>query len=142
MMEWKWIVDKRYKRINETIIFIHHNSSSNVITIQHKIFKSQFVVLFLIREHACREGGLGFRFVYCSMSFKWQQSDILELFFSYFMIFFFSYLFLKNQMLNKYLNDSDKGHLQYLTLLGLGLIKINDVSANFNNPRPSLILNN
>ena len=29
----------------------------------------------------------------------------------------------------------------YLTLLGLGLIKINDVSANFNNPRPSLILN-
>ena len=30
----------------------------------------------------------------------------------------------------------------YLALLGLGLIKINDVSANFNNPRPSLILNN
>ena len=30
----------------------------------------------------------------------------------------------------------------YLTLLGLGLIKINDVSTNFNNPRPSLILNN
>ena len=30
----------------------------------------------------------------------------------------------------------------HLTLLGLGLIKINDVSANFNNPRPSLILNN
>ena len=29
-----------------------------------------------------------------------------------------------------------------LTLLGLGLIKINDVSANFTNPRPSLILNN
>ena len=29
-----------------------------------------------------------------------------------------------------------------LTLLGLGLIKINDVSANLNNPRPSLILNN
>ena len=29
-----------------------------------------------------------------------------------------------------------------LTLLGLGLIKINDVSANFNNPRHSLILNN
>ena len=29
-----------------------------------------------------------------------------------------------------------------LTLLGLGLIKINDVSGNFNNPRPSLILNN
>ena len=29
-----------------------------------------------------------------------------------------------------------------LTLLGLGLIKINDVSANFNIPRPSLILNN
>ena len=28
-----------------------------------------------------------------------------------------------------------------LTLLGLGLIKINDVSANFNKPRPSLILN-
>ena len=35
-------------------------------------------------------------------------------------------------------------HLQdsFLTLLGLGLIKINEVSANFNNPRPSLILNN
>ena len=32
--------------------------------------------------------------------------------------------------------------VQDLTLLGLGLIKINDVSANFNNPRPSLILNN
>ena len=32
--------------------------------------------------------------------------------------------------------------LKTLTLLGLGLIKINDVSANFNNPRPSLILNN
>ena len=30
----------------------------------------------------------------------------------------------------------------FLTLLGLGLIKINDLSANFNNPRPSLILNN
>ena len=29
-----------------------------------------------------------------------------------------------------------------LTLLGLGSIKINDVSANCNNPRPSLILNN
>ena len=29
-----------------------------------------------------------------------------------------------------------------LTLLGLGLIKINTVLANFNNPRPSLILNN
>ena len=28
-----------------------------------------------------------------------------------------------------------------LTLLELGLIKINDVSANFNNPRPSFILN-
>ena len=28
-----------------------------------------------------------------------------------------------------------------LTLLGLGLIKINDVSANLNNPRPLLILN-
>ena len=27
----------------------------------------------------------------------------------------------------------------FLTLLGLGLIKINEVSANFNNPRPSLI---
>ena len=32
--------------------------------------------------------------------------------------------------------------IRSLTLLGLGLIKINDVSANFNNPRPSLILNN
>ena len=31
---------------------------------------------------------------------------------------------------------------QLLTLLGLGLIKINDVSANFDNPWPSLILNN
>ena len=29
-----------------------------------------------------------------------------------------------------------------LTLLGLGLIKINDVSANLNNHRPLLILNN
>ena len=29
-----------------------------------------------------------------------------------------------------------------LTLLGLGSIKINDVSANFNDHRPSLILNN
>ena len=29
-----------------------------------------------------------------------------------------------------------------LTLHGLGLIKINTVSANFNNPWPSLILNN
>ena len=28
-----------------------------------------------------------------------------------------------------------------LTLLGLGLIKINDVSADFRKPRPSLILN-
>jgi hypothetical protein len=34
------------------------------------------------------------------------------------------------------------GYVNVLTLLGLGLIKINDVSANFNNPRPSLILNN
>ena len=32
--------------------------------------------------------------------------------------------------------------LMTLTLLGLGLMKINTVSANFNNPRPSLILNN
>ena len=32
--------------------------------------------------------------------------------------------------------------LMALTLLGLGLIKINTVLANFNNPRPSLILNN
>ena len=29
----------------------------------------------------------------------------------------------------------------YITLLGLGLIKINTVLANFNNPRPSLTLN-
>ena len=29
-----------------------------------------------------------------------------------------------------------------LTLLGLGLIKITNVSANFNNPRPSLTLDN
>ena len=39
---------------------------------------------------------------------------------------------------------SDWGNMVflYLTLLGLGLIKIiNNVSANFNNPRPSLILN-
>ena len=28
-----------------------------------------------------------------------------------------------------------------LTLIGLGLIKINTVSANFNNPRPLLIIN-
>ena len=33
-------------------------------------------------------------------------------------------------------------HGMALTLLGLGLIKINTVSANFNNPRPLLILNN
>ena len=33
-------------------------------------------------------------------------------------------------------------HVEALTLLGLGLIKINDVSANFNNLRPSLISNN
>ena len=32
--------------------------------------------------------------------------------------------------------------LRVLTLLGLGLTKINTVLANFNNPRPSLILNN
>ena len=30
--------------------------------------------------------------------------------------------------------------IKTLTLVGLGLIKINDVSANFNNPRPLLIL--
>ena len=30
----------------------------------------------------------------------------------------------------------------HLTLLGLGLIKIITVLANFNNPRPSLTLNN
>ena len=30
----------------------------------------------------------------------------------------------------------------FLTLLGLGLIKINTALANFNNPRPSLTLNN
>ena len=29
-----------------------------------------------------------------------------------------------------------------LTLFGLGLIKISNVLANFNNPKPSLILNN
>ena len=34
------------------------------------------------------------------------------------------------------------GIRHFITLLGSGLIKINDVSANFNNPRPSLILNN
>ena len=34
--------------LNETIIFIQQNSSSKIITIQHKIFKSQFVVLFLV----------------------------------------------------------------------------------------------
>ena len=33
-------------------------------------------------------------------------------------------------------------NLKILTLLGLGLIKIDTLSANFNNPRPSLILNN
>ena len=32
--------------------------------------------------------------------------------------------------------------LNCLTLLGLGLIKINIMLANFNNPRPSLTLNN
>ena len=39
-------------------------------------------------------------------------------------------------------NQKSEGTLLYLTLLGLGLIKINDVSANFNNPRLSLILDN
>ena len=46
-------------------------------------------------------------------------------------------------------NDGKRGYRLHtwvygttLTLLGLGLIKINEVSANFNNPRPSLILNN
>ena len=34
------------------------------------------------------------------------------------------------------------GGVLELTLVVLGLIKINTVSANFNNPRPSLILNN
>ena len=42
---------------------------------------------------------------------------------------------------NSYLTPNIPDH-KHLTLLGLGLIKINDVSANFNNPRPSLILNN
>ena len=37
---------------------------------------------------------------------------------------------------------SDQLSSVVLTLLGLGLININDVSANFNNSRPSLILNN
>ena len=35
-----------------------------------------------------------------------------------------------------------KVSVKKLTLIGLGLIKINTVSANFNNTRPSLILNN
>ena len=35
-----------------------------------------------------------------------------------------------------------KEQVTILTLLGLGLIKINTVAANFNNLRPSLILNN
>ena len=30
--------------------------------------------------------------------------------------------------------------VRFITLLGLGLIKINTVLANFNNPRPSLII--
>ena len=34
------------------------------------------------------------------------------------------------------------GTLEFDFNIGLGLIKIKDVSANFNNPRPSLILNN
>ena len=35
------------------------------------------------------------------------------------------------------ITDGHRPHNRLLTLLGLGLIKINDVSANFNNPRPS-----
>ena len=61
------------QRYDLNLLYLQNNhfySLLKIITIQHKIFKSQFVVLFLIREHACREGGLGFRFVYCSMSFK------------------------------------------------------------------------
>ena len=39
-------------------------------------------------------------------------------------------------------SDLSRNVLTTLTLLGLGLIKINTVSANFNNPRSSLIINN
>ena len=38
--------------------------------------------------------------------------------------------------------NSPESFGKVLTLLGLGLIKINNVSANFDNPMPSLILNN
>ena len=44
--------------------------------------------------------------------------------------------------MNKYNSKLGDKNDWNLTLLGLGLIKINDVSANSNNPRPSLILNN
>ena len=37
---------------------------------------------------------------------------------------------------------SSSKSVMFLTLLGLGLIKINTLLANFNNPRPSLILSN
>ena len=43
---------------------------------------------------------------------------------------------------SRVLTRLDYKHVLGLTLLGLGLIKINNVSANFINPRPSLILNN
>ena len=42
----------------------------------------------------------------------------------------------------KQLDDHLFVDLCVLTLLGLGLIKIDTVLANFNNPRSSLILNN
>ena len=45
-----------------------------------------------------------------------------------------------NLHLRSFMLDLDS--LLILTLLGLGLIKINTVLANFNNPRLSLILNN
>ena len=46
------------------------------------------------------------------------------------------------QLKEKYEENTNIGFFTGLTLLGLGLIKINELSANFNIPRPSLILNN
>jgi hypothetical protein len=45
-------------------------------------------------------------------------------------------------MLQLYSNSAHSDEIYKLPLLGPMLIKINTVSANFNNTRPSLILNN
>ena len=51
----------------------------------------------------------------------------------------------RNSEVSQYIGDKKVfgiTFLKTLTLLGLGLIKINTVSANFKNPRPWLILKN